>query len=128
MGFDTQPYQERRKGFIKIEDLADGPLHDVIEDTDESKYGPFASLKSGRAISLNDASVFQLIDDFGKDPDDWRGRKVTISLREFDNGRTGKIVSARIKTKKKKKKKRKKDRVPDDSGFDPSETDDDIPF
>jgi hypothetical protein len=66
--------------FIKLDDLADGPLLKIIKEIGEGKFEkPVAVFTDGTRASLNGTSVATLIAAFGADDSDWIGREVEVS-------------------------------------------------
>jgi hypothetical protein len=65
--------------FIKLEDLADGPLYKTIEQITEGKFDkPVAVFHDNSRASVNGTSVTSLIGAFGKDHENWLGREIEI--------------------------------------------------
>lgn len=66
--------------FIKLDDLADGPLFKIIKEIGEGKFDkPVAVFTDGTRASLNGTSVGVLITAFGAEDSDWIGREVEVS-------------------------------------------------
>jgi hypothetical protein len=69
----------RGEHFIKLADVADGPLDERIAAVREGKYGkPDAVFESGDVLSLNATNVTALSRAYGDDSDGWNGKDVQL--------------------------------------------------
>ena len=66
-------------GFIKVEDLEDGPEQKAITTIEEGKYDkPVVTFDDGSKLSLNATNVSTLINAFGKNDKDWIGKRIEL--------------------------------------------------
>jgi hypothetical protein len=65
--------------FLKIEDVANGPIEGVIVDITMGSYNkPVITFKNGDQLSLNKTNVRTLIDELGDESDHWIGHKIEL--------------------------------------------------
>jgi hypothetical protein len=77
MGIDARKYAGSR--FLKLEDVRDKTLVEQIAAVNMGKWDRLNLVfESGSQIGLNTASVRALMDVFGYECDDWKGRWVEI--------------------------------------------------
>jgi hypothetical protein len=72
------------KKFLKITDVAEGPLLRHIAGTQEGNYGPELVFASGEICSLNMTNNITLINAWGDDSDAWLGKEVELSEGETE--------------------------------------------
>jgi hypothetical protein len=66
-------------GFVKLDDLADGPVQKVITKIGEGQWEkPVATFEDGSKLSLNGTNVATLIRAFGKNDADWIGKRIEL--------------------------------------------------
>jgi hypothetical protein len=66
-------------GFIKPDDLADGPEEKLITKIGEGRYDkPVATFDDGSKLSLNGTNVSTLIRAFGTNDTDWLNRRIEV--------------------------------------------------
>jgi hypothetical protein len=66
-------------GFIKVDDLADGPEQKVITKLSEGQWGkPVATFEDGSKLSLNGTNINALIRALGKNHKDWIGKRIEL--------------------------------------------------
>jgi hypothetical protein len=75
---DMSRYASRK--FLKIEDVAAGPLRKTIAAIEEGKYDkPTVTFEDGTKLSLNATNVSTLIDAFGTtEHTDWLGEQIEL--------------------------------------------------
>jgi hypothetical protein len=67
------------KDFIKLEDVAEGPLKKVIASIEPGSFDkPAVTFDDGSQLSLNRTSVLALSKAYGWDSDSWIGHSVEI--------------------------------------------------
>ena len=85
-------------GFIKVDDLADGPEQKTIVAIGDGRYEkPVATFDDGRKLSLNGTNVSALIPVLGKNRKDWIGQRVELyvgTLRYNGNDNPAVLVRA----------------------------------
>ena len=85
-------------GFIKVEDLTDGPKQKVIIDIEEGRYDkPVATFEDASKLSLNGTNVGTLIRAFGINDQDWIGQRIELytgTLRYNGNDNPAVLVRA----------------------------------
>jgi len=103
--------------FIKLDDVRDGPLHEVIAAVKLGKYDkPDLVFESGDLLSLNATNNKALIRAYGRNSDDWIGKEIDLLQGEipFNNEMKETVIvqpasppqpSARTKLKLSDKKK-----------------------
>ena len=104
--------------FIKLDDIRDGPLHEVIAAVKLGKYDkPDLVFESGDLLSLNATNNKALIRAYGRNSDDWVGKEIDLLQGEipFNNEKKEAVIvqpvslplkpSARTKLKSSDKKK-----------------------
>jgi hypothetical protein len=96
MGDDMSKYASA--GFIKVDDLADGPEQKTIVAIGDGRYEkPVATFDDGRKLSLNGTNVSALIPVLGKNRKDWIGQRVELyvgTLRYNGNDNPAVLVRA----------------------------------
>ncbi len=69
--------------FLKLEDLADGPIESEIVDIGDGKYDrPVATLVDGRKVSLNATNCRTLCRDLGPKRSDWLRHPIELYAGE----------------------------------------------
>ena len=85
-------------GFIKVDDLTDGPEQKLITNVEEGRYDkPVATFGDGSKLSLNGTNVGTLIRAFGNKDQDWIGQRIELyagTLRYNGNDNPAVLVRA----------------------------------
>ena len=85
-------------GFIKVDDLTDGPEQKLITNVEEGRYDkPVATFGDGSKLSLNGTNVGTLIRAFGNNDQDWIGQRIELyagTLRYNGNDNPAVLVRA----------------------------------
>jgi hypothetical protein len=76
--------QYASKAFLKLDDVREAPLREVIKDVKIGSYDkPDLVFESGNTLSLNKTNVRALIKAFGEDSRDWIGCEVEVYAGEI---------------------------------------------
>jgi hypothetical protein len=71
--------------FIKLADVADGPINERIVDVREGRYAkPDLIFESGDILSLNSTNNAALMRAYGSDSDGWKGKDVELYHGQID--------------------------------------------
>jgi hypothetical protein len=71
--------------FIKVDDVRDGPLNQVIAAVKIGKYGkPDLIFESGDLLSLNATNNSVLVRAYGPNSDDWIGKELELFHGEIE--------------------------------------------
>jgi hypothetical protein len=80
---DTRDYAG--KYFLKLDDVAEGPIQQTIADVTPGNYGkPELTFESGAKLSLKRTNTRSLIKAFGNNSDQWIGRRIELSEGEAE--------------------------------------------
>src|SRR5262245_55855453 len=68
------------KHFLKLADVADGPIVKTIASIKEGDYGkPDVTFTDGTVLSLNKTAVLELSKAYGFESENWIGRSIEIA-------------------------------------------------